>query len=319
MNNSKVKVVFIAGTGRCGSTVFDMLLGSLDGVCTVGELNYIWKRGIIENWLCGCGIPFRQCAFWCSVLEEAFGNTDAIRPRNLSQLADSLSLRRHLLGLAFGFSKYERYDENLKAYSQVLAKLYMAIRKVSACRVIVDASKHPAYGNLLNLIPNINVHIVHLIRDSRAVVYSWQRQKRLHVTGKVEYMSTVNPVRVALAWCLRNTAAHSLRKHNRSYCIVRYEDLVADPQEVVRRILENIGEESKDIQQLDERAIVLPVGHALSGNPVRIGKGRMEIQLDTEWKEKMRKSQKALVSFLTWSLLAKYGYLRSSIENSNNC
>jgi hypothetical protein len=47
----------------------------------------------------------------------------------------------------------------------------------------------------------------------------------------------------------------------------------------------------------------------VSGNPSRFRTGKIELQLDEEWKVKMRGADKNVVTALTAPLLLKYGYL----------
>jgi len=66
-----VRVLYIGGLGRSGSTLIERLLGQVPGVCAVGELVHLWDRGITEDERCGCGEPFRQCPFWSQVGKTA--------------------------------------------------------------------------------------------------------------------------------------------------------------------------------------------------------------------------------------------------------
>ena len=72
-NAESVRVVFVGGTGRSGSTVVANALGALDDAVSVGEVRYLWERGIGENRLCGCGQAFADCPFWQEVLHTAYG------------------------------------------------------------------------------------------------------------------------------------------------------------------------------------------------------------------------------------------------------
>ena len=72
-SGDRPKLVFIAGAGRSGSTLLELLLGQFDGVFAAGELHSMWHRGLIENRRCGCGLPFRHCAVWKSVFEAELG------------------------------------------------------------------------------------------------------------------------------------------------------------------------------------------------------------------------------------------------------
>ena len=70
-------VLYIAGTGRSGSTVLAAILGEVEGVFAAGEVRYLWQRGLVEGRLCGCGVPVAECPLWSAVLAtvEASGST----------------------------------------------------------------------------------------------------------------------------------------------------------------------------------------------------------------------------------------------------
>ena len=69
----QVRVLYVGGTGRSGSTVVANALGGLDDAVSVGEVRFLWERGIVQNRLCSCGEPFATCPFWNEVLQVAFG------------------------------------------------------------------------------------------------------------------------------------------------------------------------------------------------------------------------------------------------------
>ena len=66
------KVLYIAGWGRSGSTILDNVLGQVDGFFSAGELMFLWRRGLIEGRLCGCGRPLRDCDVWMHILDRAY-------------------------------------------------------------------------------------------------------------------------------------------------------------------------------------------------------------------------------------------------------
>ena len=71
MPDMPTTVLYIAGTGRSGSTVLANLLGEVDGFFAAGEVRFLWQRGLVENRLCGCGAPVSECAVWREVFEVA--------------------------------------------------------------------------------------------------------------------------------------------------------------------------------------------------------------------------------------------------------
>ena len=58
----------IVGPGRSGTTVLAGILGEADGVVDVGELRWLWQRGLLERRSCGCGLPVAECPVWSSVV-----------------------------------------------------------------------------------------------------------------------------------------------------------------------------------------------------------------------------------------------------------
>jgi hypothetical protein len=75
-------LLYLGGLGRSGSTIIERLLGQLPGVCSVGEVVHLWRRGIGDAERCGCGEPFPGCPFWSKVGLAAFGgwDNDLFRP-----------------------------------------------------------------------------------------------------------------------------------------------------------------------------------------------------------------------------------------------
>ena len=63
-----IKLVYIAGYPRSGSTLLLRLLGAAPGYFAIGELHEVWLRSFIEDQLCGCGRSFSECDFWEQVV-----------------------------------------------------------------------------------------------------------------------------------------------------------------------------------------------------------------------------------------------------------
>lgn len=310
MGSERIKVLYIAGWGRSGSTILDNVLGQIDGLFSAGELRHIWVRGIIENRICGDGVRFHDSELWTSVLKAAFpeGGVDARRTERQQQRATN-PLRLPFLLTPGAASLAARASSG---YLDRLAKLYQAIQSVTGCRVIVDSSKYPLYANVLLHVPIIQLFIVHLVRDSRAVAYSWRRRKRHPEMGTPEALvQRHNPVKSALQWGILNAAARRLRARcpNR-YMLLRYEDFVREPRATLQGILRliDVSPES-ELPFVDERTVKLGESRAFSGNPGRFRTGAVKLQLDDEWKAQMNRGDRMAVTALTWPQLRRYKYL----------
>jgi hypothetical protein len=305
MENNKPKVLFIAGSGRSGTTILHNILDQIDGFSAIGELRYLWERGLIKNKLCGCNLPVRECQFWQDVMTAAFGGLDEIDAKAMSHLTESFRIKDLPLVLVPGVQKKEA--SRLHQYLKNLEKLYHAIQATTGSRVIVDSSKNPSYGYLLQLIPSIELYVLHFTRDSQAVAYSWSKVKEFQAGDK---MARKTAVVSALQWNAHNLFTQIFMKQNpKRYLWLRYEAFVENPQRAITTINEFLGESSANLPFVSSHTVQLKqVNHSVFGNPVRFQQGLVTLRLDDKWQTKMNKRDKLAVKALTWPLRRRYGY-----------
>lgn len=310
MDQPKVKVLFIAGSGRSGSTILDNILGQLNGFVSVGEARYVWERGLVENRLCGCGTPFRDCETWRGVLEDAFGGIDGVDPHRMIRLQRRGTRARHIPLMLGGRASARSLASHLGEYPRNLGLLYRAIQRRSGARVVIDSSKLPTYGYVVGRLPDVDLHVVHMVRDPRATAYSWLRKKSLPDRGDGAYMQRQGPFKASLLWNLWNVMPEAFWRRARDrYIRVRYEDFVRQPRETVERIVAMTGERPEGLPFVSETAVELGVTHTVAGNPSRFQTGVVEVRPDREWQEKMRTRDRLVVTAVTWPLLLRHGYL----------
>jgi hypothetical protein len=203
MSEERLKVLFIAGCGRSGSTLLMNILEQINGILAIGELHWIWNRSFIQNKLCGCGNPFSECTFWKAVVEKAFGGMDGIDAHEMLRMRRRLRFR--YLPFLWAPRIRQNHQTQLREYVENVEKVYRAIQTITGCSVIVDSSKLPTSGYVLNLIPNLDIYVVHLVRDPRAVAYSWTRKKPFESdSSDPEYMLQPHPTFSAVEWTTRN-------------------------------------------------------------------------------------------------------------------
>jgi Sulfotransferase family len=311
----QVTVLYIGGHGRSGSTILAQTLGQIPGFVNVGELWQVWHRGLRENERCGCGQLFYSCEFWRAVGEEAYGGWDNVDVDTMVALRPYLKGHRYTPHYALAAKtgiRSRKINTLLEACGPVLERLYRAIQRVSGAGVIVDSSKRSSYAILLSLLPFADLRVVHLVRDSRAVAYSWQRVKENPAVVGGRLMPRMSPAKASRVWSFPNYSYGFLSGFAR-LSRLRYEDFVNDPTFYLAETLSKVGFD--DAGSLNDvvrgREISLSVDHTVSGNPSRFQTGKIELQLDEEWKVKMRGADKNVVTALTAPLLLKYGYLGS--------
>jgi Sulfotransferase domain len=338
-----VRVLFIGGLGRSGSTLLDRALGQLDGVWSVGELVHVWQRGLEENNLCGCGRRFRDCAFWRLVGEVAFGGWDTLDVGEVLALKRAVDRNRYVPLMVLP-ALWPPYRARLRRYLGLLERLYAAVRQVadappevrssthgahaigalsaqhepmrrrySTGPLLVDASKHASHAFLLRRLQGVELRLVHLVRDSRGVAFSWTKpMRRREVVGGDALMATDTPLRMSARYLAYNSLFHLLDRLGVATLLLRYESLVHQPARQLRRVLAHAGRPAADgeLGFVGDGWIELDTSHALAGNPMRFERGRVPLRLDEEWRGKLPRRQRLLTVGSTWPLLLRYGYLR---------
>lgn len=303
----RIKVIFVGGAGRSGSTLLDRILGQMDGFCSLGEMYHIWSRGVIQNQLCGCGTFFGECSFWQTVLHEAFPSETWEDGNVFLQLQNAVSRYRHTPLFLFPSMRSRSFCSNLSEYLTIMERLYKAIAKVSGCSVLIDSSKLPAHGFVLSEIPGIDLSLIHLVRDSRAVVYSWQRKKiRPEIYWKETYMPRTGVLKSCYELLLSTLLIKLLSQRVKNHLVLKYEDFSTFPEEEVRNIMKWIGISREPKFFSEKRRVYLGVDHTVSGNPVRFSHGPIDIISDVAWRSGMSFFEKLIVSGFTFPFLIRY-------------
>ncbi|MFQ5682189.1 MAG: sulfotransferase [Candidatus Binatia bacterium] len=307
---ASIRVLYITGWGRSGSTLLGDILGQIQGFFHAGELCLIWERGIIENRLCGCGSRLKECVVWKNIFSEFFAGTEQVDPYKMVRLRER-GARTHHIPFMLMLGGKSLIKSRMREFLAVLEGLYQTVQTRTGSRIIVDSSKFPSYGYLLGMIPTIDLYIVHLIRDSRGTAYSWGGRKMLYPDSQgPTYFRQYSPLGSAVRWSVKNVAAEMLWKHSRGrYLRLRYEDFIQDPHAAVRRILDLVEEQASRLPFVTPNTVELKSNHTVSGNPDRFQRGAVELVPDQRWKVGMKKKDRILVTALTSFLLLRYGYI----------
>ena len=195
----KVKLLYIAGTGRNGSTLLERLLNQVPGIFAAGELGRIKRYNKKE--MCFCGQTFKECAVWQPIVEEVNSKI------NHTHFTQADSKYHKLSGWAFWklrtLQKRHQLPEDLQAYIRDLEVWYQAIAHHQHCQVITDSTIDLPYGYYLSLIPSIDFYVLHLVRDPRGVAYSWHRQKFLS-SSETSWTPQRQHWQTAVSWNKRN-------------------------------------------------------------------------------------------------------------------
>lgn len=306
----RVPVLYIGGSGRSGSTLLERVVGQLPGVFPVGELVFLWGRGIHEDQLCGCGARFSECPFWREVGDRAFGGWDRIDVDEVLALQRVVD-RNRFIPLMLASGAPGRYRRDLARYAEYLLPVYRAALAVSDARIVVDSSKHASTAFLLGRLGGVDPRVVHMVRDSRGVAYSWTKQVRKpEVVAGESYMPRYHPGRQSLYWLAFNVMFEALPASGVPVMRLRYESLLRDPRAEVERVARfaGIDVDERALAYLGERSVDLAPNHTVSGNPMRFKNGHLDLRMDDAWRRELPRSQAAFVHAVTWPLQRRYGY-----------
>lgn len=303
------RVLYLGGLGRSGTTLVERLLGELPSVCALGEIVHLWQRDIVDDERCGCGERFSGCAFWAAVGAKAFGGWDAVDVDRVHALRDAVERTRHIPRLASTqLTAAQRAD--VREYAGYYARIYSAAAEVSGAKVVVDSSKHSALAHCLRFSDEIDLRVVHVVRDARGVAYSWTKTVTRPETDGADQMTRYSPSRSALLWNAHNAAFGLLSRRGVAVERIRYEQFLADPRRALKNLGAYAGLEITDahLSFLGDGHADLTPGHSAAGNPMRFTVGRVPLRRDDAWVRALPRSQRRLVGAVCGPMLRAYGY-----------
>ncbi|MES1245478.1 MAG: sulfotransferase [Acidobacteriota bacterium] len=296
---------FLMSHSFSGSTLLSFLLGAHPEIATVGEM--FIARGIDpEAYVCSCGERIGDCPFWRRISAEmaARGILYDVRRNEASFSTNGVGRVSHLLlsaeprgrvletarsaALALLPGARRELDRRLRI-NAALAEVVTGLR---GARAFLDASKRP--GRLLHLkrIPGLDLRVIHLVRDGRAVTRSTMRNlERSAEEG-------------ARSWAGAARDAERLRPRFPAdrWLTLRHEDLCRDPTATLDRIHRFVGVTPgggvPDFRSVD---------HHIIGNRMRLSH-TSEIRLDERWRTEMPAAQIRAVERIAGPALERYGY-----------
>jgi hypothetical protein len=306
-----VRVLYLGGLGRSGTTLLERVVGELPGAVPLGEVVHLWRRDLCDGERCGCGEPFLACPFWTAVGERAFGGWRHVDVDRVVTLALTVDRTRFVPGLALK-RWTDRHWGELREYTDYYVRLYRAVQAETGATVVIDSSKHASLAYCLSHNAEIDLRVLHVVRDSRGVAYSWTKHVDRPETDGADEMTRFSPGHTALLWNAHNAAFSVLEPRNDRVQVMRlqYEHFVADPVDITRAVARFAGLKlgPGDLDFLSPGSVTLSPCHSAAGNPMRFRTGELAIRHDDAWRQALPDAQRRLVSALTAPFLVAYGY-----------
>lgn len=197
-----MRVLYIVGLGRSGSTLVDILLDSHSRISSAGGVRRLAKYA--RKRPCPCGAPtFDDCAFWCAVDE-------GVRQRVGCSLPE--------------IDVHSRDPEVFRSHNRAV---FESVAAVAGVDTVVDNSK--SVGRLRELMKHSDLEIVpiHVMRDPRGRARSLRKRGSLGLIPTVTY--THRSLRIFAL----------LRK--RRHVTVDYDRLAADPRGELEGLMQRLG------------------------------------------------------------------------------
>jgi hypothetical protein len=286
----QLRVVYVAGWGRSGSTLLENLLTADGRAATVGESFQLWSTRSELARHCSCGQQLGDCPIWSRVQRQVTDDwtalvDDMVRRRATLRVRN---LRRIVAG-DDGWSGLRDVD----AYAGALGRVYRAVAEAHGVDTVVDASKLPLVLAAAARVPGIDLHVVHLVRDPRGVMHSWGRPKTVrYADGRTTTMRSYGPWGSLERWVLNHGLCwYVIRSAGLTHTAVSYERLAA-ADDAERRVL---GERTGiDLSGVTGEGVLVPPQHAIAGNPGRSSGEQLVLRVDDAWRTDLTRGHRAL-------------------------
>lgn len=304
MSPDRPRVLYIAGMTRCGSTLLGNVLGEVPGVLHLGELHYLWLNGLLgsgTNSTCGCGQELRACPVWSRVLANPAVRGDEDGARAVVAAQDRHLDHGRTPARVAELTSGRRPAGSTTTATDAMAAAYRELVADGETGLLVDGSKYPAEAAALAARDDLDVRVLHMVRDARATAHSYRRAK--------SYIERMSGLEAAQRWSRVNAAADRVGEAlgPERYLRIHHEDLGADPVGVVGEVLRFAGVEGSPVDP--DGTVELRGNHTVTGNPDRLERGRVPVRAGERWIEELPTGVRALVTLAAAPGLHRYGYL----------
>ena len=160
-------------------------------------------------------------------------------------------------------------------------------------QLFVDAQKDPGRVRFLSAINEIDLYVIHLVRDARAGASSYMKHNPRN-----------DAARGARRWRNANLTSDYVSRHvpESRWMLLRYDELCADHPSVIDRIADFTGVERATIP--DD---FYSVEHHIVGNQMRLGAAE-GIRLDQSWRKRLTAEQIGTIKRVAGATNRKFGF-----------
>jgi hypothetical protein len=306
ITRGRVSYIYVAGMGYSGSTLLAFLLHGHPQMASISEATGPDSSVKVDEFLCSCGALFLRCPFFLDVERRVneLGSSFSLRSwQTRFQLSEyrviDIPLVRPLRSVCLEQVRdrlvpfWPGYGAAIKVISQRVLHLAQAVLAITGKRVFVDASKDSIRVKFLQSMDQLDLKVVHLVRDIRGGVASL-----------MTYKGTDDVAWATRAWCRVNMNAERAKRYvsPHQWLRIRYTDLCADPQGTADRIADFIGVGRAAIFRDFYRG-----EHHIIGNSMRL-KGTAIIEEDVSWTKRLTERDLNVISRIGGGANHYFGY-----------
>lgn len=292
-----IKLIYIAGYGRSGTTLLDIALGEQATIMGAGEVSTLARHVWDEGEYCACGAQVRECGIWQPIVEQwRQGEPDSL----MAEYRKAQERTEGIIGWGRWLARFGRQD-----HARRTMRLLASMVAVSGRPVLLDSSKLPGRAFALAALPGVELYVVHVVRDGRGVAWSLLKGHRRQIDQGVQRDLMPKPLLyTAIRWTTVNLATEWLcHRLGPSRAIrVRYEDFVADPHATIGAITAMVGEATT----ASPRDTFAPQ-HQVAGSRHRMQRS-ITVRKDETWKTDMPRIKQMIFTIACAPLLRRYGY-----------
>ena len=199
-----LRIIYILGLGRSGSTLATSLLNFHPSIIGVGEINKILTRGLKS--VCSCGKELWECQFWSSVFKNIEDKLN-LSINEIKELVEAQEIKKHF------FNPFKRIN---KKYIELNEIFYAEVSKESGSNIIVDSSKN--IMRYFSLKKYFNIITVTVVRNPFGVC--WSLLKRHNKSGRVNKIMLYS----LLSYTFNNMLIILLSFFNKRMIVFKYEN-----------------------------------------------------------------------------------------------
>jgi hypothetical protein len=307
------------GYGHSGSTLLDILLGSHDHIFSAGEMVHYDPMSSGEDDLCACGEKHNQCTHWIQVSKHFKALVPDAKTFSPTVLNKKFDKWRSLICWIRLLRQHKNPSSEFREYSRHLVALFYAVSLSSGRSIIVDSSKSPCRAATLAGLQNaIDLRIIHLVRDGRAVCWSMMKKSRRQSDNRVSKKKNrfIAFMRTMIGWTATNLVAECIAKMGIGldhYLRIRYEDLIEDHEFFFERVGTLTDESMHKPINVISSGTGLKIGHMAAGNRLRMSK-KVVLRPDYDWCNHLPMRYKKLFDLICGLVLKHYGYTRQQTK-----